>query len=78
MEEIKQKIRATKIGRKNPMARRIKRTNTVTSEVDYFETIISCARACGINSGKTSITERLSGKITKPLHNIWMFEYCDE
>ena len=78
IEEIKQKIRTTKIGSKNPMARKIKRINVVTSEIDYFETIISCARACGINSGKTSIAERLSGKRTIPLNGKWMFEYCDE
>lgn len=78
MEVIKQKIRDTKVGNKNPMARKIKRTNVITSEQDYFDTIISCAQACGINSGKTSITERLSGKRTTPLHKKWLFEYCDE
>ena len=43
IEVIKEKIRQTKIGSKNPMARKIKRTNIITNEVDTFDTIISCA-----------------------------------
>lgn len=43
MEVIKEKIRQTKIGAKNPMARKIKRINILTNEIDYFDTIISCA-----------------------------------
>ena len=43
------------------MARKIKRININTNEVDIFDTIISCARACGIKNGKTSITVRLNG-----------------
>lgn len=77
LKEISNKIRQTKIGKKNPMARRIKRINVITNEVDYFDTIISCAKACGIKSGKTSITERLNGQRTTPLHKTWLFEYCD-
>lgn len=78
MEEIKEKIRQTKLGAKNPMARKIKRTNILTNEVDIFDTIISCARACGIKSGKTSITTRLNRQRTSPYKNTWIFEYCDE
>lgn len=61
MEEIKDKIRQTKLGAKNPMARRIRRTNIITNEIDIFDTIISCAQACGIKNGKTSISTRLNG-----------------
>ena len=78
MEEIKEKIRQTKLGAKNPMARRIKRINIITNEIDIFDTIISCAQACGINNGKTSITTRLNGQVKSPYKNIWLFEYCDE
>ena len=78
MKIIKEKIRQTKLGSKNPMARRIKRTNIVTGEVDYFDTIISCARACGIKNGKTSVTTRLNGSINSPFKNTWIFEYDDE
>ena len=78
MEEIKEKIRQAKLGAKNPMARRIKRINIITDEIDVFDTIISCAQACGINNGKTSITTRLNGQVKSPYKNIWLFEYCDE
>lgn len=78
MEAIKDKIRQTKVGNKNPMAKKIKRINIFTNEIDIFDTIISCAKACGIQSGKTSITNRLNGKIKNPFKNIWKFEYYDE
>ena len=78
MEEIKNKIRLTKIGDKNPMAKKIKRTNIITNEVDIFDTVISCAQACGIKSGKTSISTRLNGQVKSPFKNQWIFEYCDE
>lgn len=78
MEVIKDKIRQTKLGAKNPMARRIKRINILTNEIDYFDTIISCAQACGIKNGKTSITQRLNGQRKSPYKKTWIFEYCDE
>lgn len=78
MEVIKEKIRQTKIGAKNPMVRKIKRTNIITNEVDIFETVISYAKACGIQNGKTSITDRLNGKIKSPFKKTWIFEYYDE
>ena len=77
-EAIKDKIRQTKVGNKNPMAKKIKRINIFTNEIDTFDTIISCAKACGIQSGKTSITNRLNGKIKNPFKNTWKFEYYDE
>lgn len=78
MEVIKDKIRQTKIGNKNPMAKKIKRINIFTYEIDIFNTVISCAKACGIQSGKTSITNRLNRKIKSPFKNTWKFEYYDE
>ena len=78
MEVIKEKIRQTKIGAKNPMARKVKRINIETNEIDIFDTIISCAQACGIKNGKTSITTRLNGQIKSPYKNKWIFEYYDE
>ena len=78
MEVIKEKIRQTKIGSKNPMARKIKRTNIITNEIDVFDTVISCAKACGIKNGKTSISDRLNGKIKSPFKKTWIFEYYDE
>ena len=78
MKIIKEKIRKTKLGGKNPMARKIKRTNIQTGESDIFETVISCAKACGIQNGKTSITTRLNKQITSPYKNTWTFEYYNE
>ena len=78
METIKEKIRQTKIGAKNPMAKKIKRTNIITGEIDIFDTVISCAKACGIQNGKTSIVSRLNGQITSPFKKIWIFEYYNE
>ena len=78
MEVIKEKIRQTKIGAKNPMARKVKRINIETNEIDVFDTIISCAQACGIKNGKTSISTRLNGQIKSPYKNKWIFEYYDE
>lgn len=78
MEVIKNKIRQTKLGDKNPMARKIKRTNIITNEVDIFDTVINCAKACGIQNGKTSISTRLNGQIKSPYKKTWIFEYYDE
>ena len=77
MEVIKEKIRQTKIGSKNPMARKIKRINIETNEVEIFDTVISCAKACGIKNGKTSIATRLSGQVKSP-YKKWIFEYYNE
>ena len=78
MEVIKEKIRQTKLGAKNPMAKKIKRINIITNEIDIFDTIISCAKACGIKNGKTSITTRLKGQVKSPYKNTWIFEYYNE
>ena len=78
MDVIKEKIRQTKLGNKNPMAKKIKRINIITNEIDIFDTIISCAQACGIKNGKTSITTRLNGEIKSPFKKQWIFEYYDE
>ena len=75
MENIKNKIRQTKLGDKNPMAKKIKRTNILTNEIDIFDTIISCAQACGIKNGKTSTTTRLNGQVKSPFKKQWIFEY---
>jgi group I intron endonuclease len=78
MEVIKEKIRQTKLGNLNPMARKIKRTNIITGEIDIFDTVISCAQACGIKKGKTSISTRLNGEVKSPFKNQWTFEYYNE
>lgn len=57
---------------------KIKRTNIITNEIDIFDTVISCAKACGIKSGKTSVSTRLNGQIKSPYKNTWIFEYYNE
>lgn len=78
MEAIKEKIRQTKIGANNPMARKIKRINIITKEENIFDTIIACAKACGIKNGKTSISTRLNGQVKSPYKKTWLFEYYNE
>ena len=78
MEIIKEKIRETKIGSKNPMARKIKRIDIETGEEIIFDTIIACAKSVGIANGKTSITTRLNGQVQSPYKNKYMFEYYNE
>ena len=78
MKVIKEKISKSKLEGLNPMAKKIKRINIQTNEIEYFDSIIGCARACGINGGKTSISQRLNGTIKSPYKNTYMFEYCDE
>ena len=78
MEIIKNKIRQTKLGKDNPMARKVKRINVQTGEVDIFDTVISCAQACGIQNGKTSIVTRLNGQIKSPYKKLYRFEYYEE
>ena len=80
-EELKiigEKIAATKRGALNPMAKKVKRINVETGEIDYFDTVISCAKACGIKNGKTSISIRLNGQVKSPYKNTWIFEYYNE
>lgn len=78
MEEIKEKIRQTKLGKKNPMARKVKRINILTGEEEIFDTVIACAKACGIKNGKTSVMTRLTGKVKSPFKKQWIFEYYEE
>lgn len=75
---IKNKIRNTKIGSKNKMSKKVKRINILTGKIDIFDTIIECAKNCGIKHGKTSITTRLNKSIIIPYKGIWNFEYYNE
>ncbi len=78
MADIEEKIRKTKIGKLNPMARKIKRIDVNTNEFEIYDTIIACAKACGIKNGKTSISQRLNGNIKTPYKDKWIFEYYDK
>lgn len=53
-------------------------TNIKNNKVYIFDTVISCAKDCGIQNGKTSITNRLNGQIKSSYKKTWIFEYYDE
>lgn len=78
LNSIKEKLSKTKLGKSNPASKRIKRIDIQTGEITYFDTIISCAQACGIQNGKTSITSRLSGKVLSAFKGKWVFKYSIE
>ena len=78
MEKIKTKIRKTKLGKNNPMSKPIYLIDMTNNTKIRFETIISCAKYLGIKGGKTSLTNRLSGKVKSLYKNKYWFEYCDE
>lgn len=78
MKEISSKISKSKLGGLNPNARSIVRINEKTGAVDIFDSIIDCARACGIRRGKTSIVCRLNKSTRIPLNGMYSFKYCDE
>ena len=78
MQSIKKKLRKTKVGSNNPQSKKVKRIDLTNNEETIFDSITSCAKSVGINSGKTSITTRLNGKISKPYKNKYIFEYCDK
>ena len=77
MKLIEEKIRQTKLGELNPMARAIKMINTETGEEEIFDTIISCARRFKIK-GKTSLTTRLNGSVKSLFRGKYKFEYYDK
>ena len=79
MEIIKEKIRQTKLGGKNPMAKKIKAINIETGEVYIYDTIVSCARErFGSEAKRSCIIHRLRGRCTSPYLGKWMFEYYNE
>lgn len=77
MEAIKEKIRKSKIGQLNPMSRKIKKIDILNGTYEIFDTIIGCAKSCGIKGGKTSLMSRLSGRIKSPYKGQFLFEYID-
>ena len=78
MKIIIEKLRISKLGGRNPSARPVVRVNILTGECDEFDSILECAKACGINAGKTSLTLRLTGRVTIPFRKKWMFYYSNK
>jgi len=50
MKKIKSKISETKIEGLNPMAKKIKRINIIDGSIEYFDSIIGCARELEIST----------------------------
>lgn len=73
MDLIKEKIRQTKSGDKNPRAETVIAINLQTKEVFEFGSMCECARELGF-SNHVCISKRCLGKITKPYKGIWNFK----
>ena len=59
------------------MSRKIEVTDITNGEIKIFNSIIECARSLGL-TGKTSITNRLNGKIKSPFRKKYKFSYLEE
>lgn len=73
MENIKEKIRQTKMGEKNPNHRKVIQTDLITGEKIIFGSMQEGARYHGVKS-KTFIQRRCDGELTIPYHHRYIFE----
>lgn len=77
IQQIFSKIRESKIGGKNPAAKKIKCKNIVTNEELFFDSLSECQQFFG-ESNHNFITRRCLGK-TKCLYNQeWAFAYAED
>lgn len=77
MKVICNKIRETKIGRKNPQATEVKCKNEKTGEIFYFGSL-SEMQLFFKESNHSALGGRCSGKIKSLYKNIWQIAYGDE
>lgn len=77
MDAIKEKIRQSKLGDKNPNHIKVKQINVETGEEMIFGSQMEGARYHHVKN-KDFIAKRCSGQITTPYHGIYMFEYYNE
>ena len=77
MKIIKEKIRASKLGGKNPHARKIKMIDIVNNEEKIFDSQQECADYLNLSS-HMPISRRCRGTIKSPLNNKYKFEYYNE
>ena len=74
MDQIKQKIRITKLGSLNPHSVKVKMINTLTNEETIFDTMKQCYEFFN-QSNHSFVSKRCRG-VTKCLYkNIYKFEY---
>ena len=77
MNVIKEKIRATKLGGKNPNARKVKMINLISGEEKIFNSQKECADYLNLSS-HMPVSRRCTGHTKSPLNNQYQFEYYDE
>lgn len=77
MNVIKEKIRATKLGGKNPNARKVKMINLINGEEKIFNSQKECADYLSLSS-HMPVSRRCTGYTKSPLNNQYQFEYYDE
>lgn len=77
LEIIKEKIRATKLGGKNPQSKRVKCLNVETQEEHVFDSLSEMQQFFG-ETNHNFISRRCTGK-TKCLYNkLWKIGYADQ
>lgn len=74
MEIIKEKIRQSKLGGKNPHSRAVKVINIITGETKIYQSIQECVDGLCLNN-HTAISRRCRGFVKSPLNGIYNFEY---
>lgn len=77
LEAIKEKIRKTKLGEKNPNHKKVRQINVGTGEELIFGSLMECARYHGVKSN-TFIYKRCTGDIKSLYRGKFTFEYCNE
>ena len=77
MCEISSKIRASKIGGKNPAAKKIKCKNMITNEELFFDSLSECQRFFE-ESNHNFITRRCLGKTKCLYKKEWAFAYAED
>ena len=77
MSVIKEKIRVSKLGGKNPNARKIKMIDLISGKEKIFNSQKECANYLNLSS-HMPISRRCTGYTKSPLNNQYQFEYYDE
>lgn len=77
IEVIKNKIRKTKLGGLNPNARKVKMINTITNEIQIFDSQQQCADFLHLSS-HVPISRRCRKEGPELLFNKYKFEYYNE
>lgn len=77
MSIIKDKIRMSKLGGKNPNARKVKMIDLTTGEEKIFNSQQECADYLRLSS-HMPISRRCRKETKSPLNNQYQFEYYDE